>query len=120
MPVAMGERLVFAARNVLGWTCSVALVCVVGIADADAQERAPADAQATTLAGQAAIALGAATTAPEAAGDAPAADPAKKAADDDAGEASGLIDFFKTTELTGFVDAYYGWNFNRVGPTALR
>ena len=117
MPVAMGERLVSAGRNMLGWTCSVALVWGVAITDADAQERAPADAQATTLAGQAAIALGAATTAPEAAGEAPAAEPPKeKAADDDAGETSGLIDFFKTTELTGFVDAYYGWNFNRVGP----
>ena len=44
MRVAMGERWVGAARDVLGWACSVALVCVAGTPYVDAQERVPADA----------------------------------------------------------------------------
>jgi len=28
--------------------------------------------------------------------------------------------FFQRIEITGFVDGYYGWNTNRVGPAALR
>ena len=30
------------------------------------------------------------------------------------------MDFFKTTELTGFVDGYYSWNFNEIAKTQLR
>ena len=28
--------------------------------------------------------------------------------------------FFQRIEITGFVDGYYGWNTNRIGPAALR
>jgi len=116
----MGERWVSAAQDVLGWTCRVALVCVAGTVYADAQERVAADPQQATLAGQAGMALSA--TAGAAPNGAPADRPAdkEKPADEDAGDAGSLVDFFKSTELTGFVDAYYGWNFNRTGPTQLR
>jgi hypothetical protein len=33
---------------------------------------------------------------------------------------SGLAGFFRTTELTGFFDGYFGYNFNKVGDIQLR
>jgi hypothetical protein len=73
---------------------------------------------------QAAAVLGATAASPgtDSAADPPEADPdgKDKESEEAAVDAGGLYEFFKTTELTGFVDAYYGWNFNRVGPAALR
>ncbi|HZA35379.1 MAG TPA: outer membrane beta-barrel protein, partial [Vicinamibacterales bacterium] len=122
MPVARGERFECAMWRALGiWGCGVALV-VTGAASAAAQQPAPAGSGAGTLSAQAAVALGVPPPAADAQGPDTAADPGEKEKppEEQAADTGGLIDFFKSTELTGFVDAYYGWNFNGEGPALLR
>ncbi len=132
MQVVRGERWFgIAALEALwraagAWGCGVALAVAAGDAPAAAQVQTQGESRAATLAAQAAVALGATTPGTAAASAAPADDPPDKekpageAADDAAGDTGGFVQFFKQTELTGFVDAYYDWNFNRTSPIAFR
>jgi hypothetical protein len=122
MPVARGERFECAMwRALTMWGCGVALV-VTGAGSAAAQQPAPAGSGAGTLSAQAAVVLGVPPAAADAPGPDTAADPGdkEKPPEEQAADTGGLVDFFKSTELTGFVDAYYGWNFNGEGPALLR
>jgi hypothetical protein len=126
MPMVRGERFELAMwRAISVWGCGVTLLAAAGVVPAAAQEGTPAQPHATTLSAQAAGVLAIAAPEPAEHGAEPADPPDKEkpeseAAEDAAADVSGFVDFFKGTELTGFVDAYYGWNFNREGPTALR
>jgi hypothetical protein len=104
----------------------VALLPLAGVATLAAQEPAAEPAGTLTAQASAVLAAGPAGPAPDVTPADPAdtgtADPAdkEKPADEAAVDAGGIADFFKTTELTGFVDGYYSWNFNRIGQTQLR
>jgi len=120
MPMAREERCEMGVWRALEvWACGLALI-VTGAASAAAQDSAAAGSGAGTLSAQAAAVLGVTAASPgiDSSADPAKADPGDKdaPAEDAAVDAGGLIEFFKTTELTGFVDAYYGWNFNRNGP----
>jgi hypothetical protein len=122
MPVVRGERIECAMWRTLGtWGCGVALV-LTGAASAAAQEPAPARSAAATLSAQAAVVLGVPPAAANAQGTETPADPGEKEKppEEQAADTGGLVDFFKSTELTGFVDVYYGWNFAGQGPALLR
>ena len=122
MPVARGERIECAMwRTLGGWGCCVALV-VTGAASAAAQEPAPAASAAATLSAQAAVVLAVPPAAVDAQGTETPADPGDsgKPPEEQAADTGGLVEFFKSIELTGFVDAYYGWNFDQEGPALLR
>jgi hypothetical protein len=124
MPMATRERT---GRRASALLTAIAIP-LLSAATAAAQAPASPGAEPGALASQASAMLATAPAAPSAAG-APAdpattdtADPAdkEKPADEAAADTGGIAEFFKTTELSGFVDGYYGWNFNRVGPIALR
>jgi hypothetical protein len=127
-PVARGSGRHADGASVRRWLANfgIAFAIILGcVASALAQETPPAPP--ADLATQAAVALGLDTVPAAAPTVSPAtpplsADPAEKDKDseDEAGEGGGIIDFFRTTELTGFVDAYYSWNFNHTNPTQLR
>ena len=122
MPVARGERFECAMSRALGiWGCGVALV-VTGAASAAAQQPTPAGSGSGTLSAQAAVVLGVPAAAADSQVSVTAEDPGdkEKPPEEQAADTGGLVDFFKSTELTGFVDAYYGWNFDRESPTLLR
>jgi hypothetical protein len=122
MPVARGERFECAMwRALTMWGCGVALV-VTGAGSAAAQQPPPAGSGAGTLSAQAAVVLGVPAAEADALRPDTAADPGdkEKPPEEQAADTGGLVDFFKSTELTGFVDAYYGWNFNGEGPALLR
>lgn len=53
-------------------------------------------------------------------GEAPANGAAVPATDEQVIAESGLASFFRSTELTGFLDGYFGYNFNKVGDVQLR
>jgi hypothetical protein len=121
MPVARGARTWGRASALL----TVIAIVLISAATAAAQAPASPGPDPGTLAAQASAVLATAPPAPagtSAPADPPAADPdnKEKADDEDAADAGGVADFFKTTELTGFVDGYYSWNFNGIGPTQLR
>ena len=126
MRVARGERFDIVRSAIGVWGCGVVLAVAASAAPALAQEPMAGESVAAPLSTQAAVVLGVASPGAAVAGAEPAADPPDKekpageAADEAAVDTGGLFEFFKSTELTGFVDAYYSWNFNRVGPTALR
>ena len=118
MPVARGERFECAMSESAGiWGCGVALV-VTGAASAAAQQPTPADPVGGRLGAggrrarrprQRRRTAGATRRRPAT---------KEKPPEEQAADTGGLVDFFKSTELTGFVDAYYGWNFNESRPAA--